>query len=288
MRGDRPILERVASRDIDDREAVEEAYREGDAAMRAGAARRPRRSIRDAAPLDLLRLAVFGLDVDLGKAARKALAETKSSDATTLISEALQVPMETAERDALIAALKRLGDDSAAGPLAGRRPRGSRRRVVGRRSDRLGQGARGRRAVPPRSRRDPLEARAENKARAAYERPDDPDAAARVRRGHARAGARDAPAPTSPIPHLGKRFERHLYADALRVGLEAEKLGATGWRVNAVLALAAYYTRRPRDGLRRAPQAAMKDLPARRVELDVHGGRHGVRRERAGRRSRRP
>ena len=257
VRGDRPILERVASRHVEDRQAVEQAYRDGDAAMRAklleAAAQHP-----DAAPLDLLRQAVFGLDVDLGKAARQALAETKSSDATPLISEALQAPMETSEREALLAALKRLGDNSE---LA-RWLTGVHQGLGGASSavdpaawaKALEAGA----ASRPEP-KDPLTTRAEDMARSAYERPDDPA----PRLDYAEATLEQALETRRTYvsnPNLGKRFERHLYADALRVGLEAEKLGATGWRVNAVLALAAYYGGDPETGYVRA-EAAMPDLP---------------------------
>src|SRR5205085_172720 len=69
----------------------------------------------DVAPLDLLRLAVFGTDVDRSREARKALTGVDSPMATELIADALRVPMDAAERDALLSTLARLG---ASSPLA--------------------------------------------------------------------------------------------------------------------------------------------------------------------------
>src|SRR5262245_61624655 len=93
VRGDRPVVERVDSRALADRTAVEAAYGSGDKAVR--------QSLLDAASkhadvgqLDVLRLAVFGLDADLAKSARKALAATKDPAATDLIADALRAPMD--------------------------------------------------------------------------------------------------------------------------------------------------------------------------------------------------
>jgi hypothetical protein len=111
VRGDRSIIERVASRDIRDREAVEAAYREGDETQRAALLEAAKKQGGDA-PLDLLRLAVFGLDPNLAKSARGALAQSSSAAATDLIDEALRVPIDDTEREALVAALERLGEKS--------------------------------------------------------------------------------------------------------------------------------------------------------------------------------
>ncbi len=56
--------------------------------------------------------------------ARAALAGVDDAGATQLISESMQVPMDAAEREALIAALKRLGESSKLAQLARRRPQG--------------------------------------------------------------------------------------------------------------------------------------------------------------------
>ena len=109
--GDRPILERVASRDARDRVAVESAYAQGDhdakRALLTQALAHP-----EAAPVDLLREAVFGFDVDLSQLAREALAKSAAPEAIPVINEALRVPMAAPERAALVAALDRLGEQT--------------------------------------------------------------------------------------------------------------------------------------------------------------------------------
>jgi len=107
-RADRPLLERVASRDVRDRRAVEEAYARGDRELRRAILERLVVSA-DLDQVDLLRLALFGFDTELAKLARRSLAQVESERAIDLIHEALRVPMETGEREMLIAALERLG-----------------------------------------------------------------------------------------------------------------------------------------------------------------------------------
>ncbi len=258
VRGDRPILERVNSRDMRDRRAVEKAYLEGDAAMRKQLLEKAIEH-GDKAQLDLMRLAVQGLDVDLAKVARKGLAETKTADATQLISDALQAPMEKTERDALIGALKRLGGDSAlARWLAGVHEglSGGKSAVDPQAwAKALGTGA----YPAPRKHAGSLDAAAEDKARAAYENPDDPEPQLEFAEATLKL-ALETRRTYVTNPNMGKRIARHLYADVKRAGAEAEKLGAKGWRVDAVLGLAAYYTGDVKTGYARA-EAAMADLP---------------------------
>ncbi len=258
IRGDRPLAERVASRHIEDRLAVEEAYKKGDAALRKrlleAASQNP-----DAAQLDLLRLAVFGLDVDASKTAREALAKTKAPAATELISEALQSPMDAKERDALIATLKRLGEGSALAKwLAGvHKGLGAKSKAVDPKA--WAEAAATGSYPAPKPDGHTLSSRAEAHARAAYEKPDDPEPRLKYAEANLKL-ALEAPRTYATNPNFGKRVARHLYVEAKKAGLEAEKLGAKGWRVNCVLALAAYYTGDLEAGYKRA-DAAMKELP---------------------------
>lgn len=111
VRGDRPITERVKSFDNQDRIAVESAYLKGDQAERKALLDAAESSL-DTAPLDLLRLAVFGVDSELSKKARSILAKSESEAAVDLITEALRVPMDARERESLVSALGRLGGQS--------------------------------------------------------------------------------------------------------------------------------------------------------------------------------
>jgi tetratricopeptide (TPR) repeat protein len=258
VRGDRPILERVASRHIADRTAVENAYLNGD--------EETRRSLLeaaimngDAAQVDLLRLAIFGLNVDLSRTARSALAQVKTPDAAELVNDALQVPLEPTERDALIGTLKRLGEASVrARWLAGvHQGLAGTSTVVN--AEAWSGLATARRAPAPAFARGALPSHVEEQARAAYERPKDP--APRLEFAESNlALALAAPRVYATNPRIARLVSRHLFQDALRLAKEAEALGAKGWRLNPVLALALYYSGDRAEAYPRA-EAAMKDIP---------------------------
>ncbi len=255
VRGDRPIMERVASRHLADRQAVEAAYQSGDAETRRklleAAIKNPK-----AAPIDLLRLAIFGLDVDLSKTARQALAKVDTPHATQLISEAMQVPMEPSERDALIAALKRLGDKSELAQwLAGLHAGLAEKSKL----DPSAWSKKPKRVAPTPT-HEQLVAQAEYQAQAAESNPDDPGPRLQLAESSL-ALAFEAPRKYVSNQRLARQITRQMYVDAKREALAAEKLGATGWRVNSVLALAAYYTGDAAEAYKRA-DVAMKDLPA--------------------------
>jgi hypothetical protein len=258
VRGDRTIVERVASRDIRDREAVEGAYRKGDAKLRQALLDAALKQGGDA-PLDLLRLAVFGLDTDLAKVARQGLAGSDSPDATDLIDEALRVPMDESERAALVAALTRLGKTSSRAQWLSvvHRGLGSSSTTVDARAWARAQEEYEASAAA----RDLLEldARHAEKIGAAEKAPDDPaaclelaeaslDLAMRARRSNVH-GRR-----------VSRAYTRHLLEEARRVGLKAETLGADAWRTNATIALASYYGGDVETARTRAV-AAVKDMP---------------------------
>jgi len=112
VKGDRSLEERVMSPDNADRTAVERSFIEGNhdrkrAILEAAVA------LGDKAPQEVLRLALFGLDEDLARMAREALAKTNAPENVELIAEALQGPLGDSERAPLIRALERLGKSSA-------------------------------------------------------------------------------------------------------------------------------------------------------------------------------
>ena len=109
VRGDRSLVERVASRDARDREAVEKAFRKGDKELRRTLLEAAVGN-RDAVPMQLFRLALFGYDLELSRVSRDALADSRNPEAIDLIAQALQVPMEEKERKSLLAALERFGE----------------------------------------------------------------------------------------------------------------------------------------------------------------------------------
>ncbi|MHC4851216.1 MAG: hypothetical protein ACYTF5_04305, partial [Planctomycetota bacterium] len=258
-RAERTIIERVLSRDSRDRTSVETAYREGDRATR--------RKLLEAAvangkaeQIDLLRLAIFGLDVELNKLARRALAQSNSERAIALINEALRVPMDIAERDALIAALQRLGRSfpRARTLAAVHVGLASRSRAVDVKT--WAKALAGTEKPAPKE-WTVLESQLEYKTAAAKTRPDDADM--RLELAEAALALAIDPETTKILaadPRTAPKYARLMFEDARRSALKARKLGAKGWRVDAVLAVAAYYLGDAKEAHTRA-EAAVSTLP---------------------------
>lgn len=261
VRGDRPVVDRVASRAVQDRREVEKTYRKGDGATR-GALLDAAIANPEAAPLDLLRMAIFGLDVEMSRKARRALAQTGSAGATKLISESLRVPMDAAERDALIAALKRLGEDSRLARWLGVVHEG----LAGTSSDvdvkgwPKGADLEALAAEARKQYESGLTWRVEERALAAEADPEDPVKRIQLAEDTL-ALAMEAPRAHAFNERMARLFARQLFADARTAAQEAQDLGAQAWRVHTVLALAAYYGGEPEDAYEHAA-AAVKDLPA--------------------------
>jgi hypothetical protein len=218
-RGDLPLAERGASVDALDRTAVEEAYVTG--------SREVRRALLQAVAenpgvqqTDLLRLALFGLDVELAKLARSTLAQGTNEAAVDLIAEALKHPMDPAEREALLAAAERLAREF---PRA--RTLVAVQRGLARPSSRVDVEA-WTAGLADEYRASAVVA-VENRAAESENRPD--DAAARL-------AFAEALASRAQEPGTEREYAALLLEDA-RLALEAARgLGAEGWRVDAVSA----------------------------------------------------
>ncbi len=256
-RGERNPLDLVASPDIRDRQAVEQAYAEGDTTTRRELLTRSVAAGRQA-PVEVLRMAVFGLDADLARIAREALAQTNQAGAADLIAEALRTAVTAEEREALIAALERLSPtDERARNLA----------VVHRglegKGGAIDLGAWGGSnysadsATP-----DSNVARVTRRARAASSRPADPEAAL----GFAEASLQTALDPrtaallSSASSRGGVPMQQLMLEDARRSLNLAKDLGQVGWRVDAVEALLLYYTGDPEPAYPLA-EAAVEAMP---------------------------
>jgi tetratricopeptide (TPR) repeat protein len=113
--GDRPLEERMASRDQADRAAAEQAFLAADPAQKRALLELASRA-GDRPQLGLLRLAMAGFDLELARMARATLAQIApegfSEEAVDLMAEALNVPLEASERAALLDALARWADRS--------------------------------------------------------------------------------------------------------------------------------------------------------------------------------
>lgn len=230
VRGDRPIVERVASRDIRDRVAVEEAYFNGDAAMRRSLLEAASEN-SDVAQVDLLRMAVFGFDAEMNRRARQALVKIESANAFNLITEALRVPMEPAERSALVDALARLGKSTPRARMLAVVHEGlaSRSQVID--VDGWTRALEEIQSSLPVMERSVIESRIANQD--AVLGSSDPELHCDLASAFL-VFALDQ-------PETDDEFRRSLFLDARHTAQAAEKLGAAGWRVNAVIGLADYH-----------------------------------------------
>ncbi len=263
-RGDRSLAERLASPDSADREAVERAWLEGD--------REQRRLLLQAAvaaggraPVELLRLAVYDLDPELAGLGRQALARSESPQAVDLIAKALQQPLPAAERDALVAALERFGQKI---------PRARTLAVVHRGlaadpglvdPERWAEALAGA-AAPEVPGWDQVQARLDYWSELAASRPD--DAAAQLEAAEAfltfALDERSARVLGAAGPRRGGGdMVRLLLEDARRLARRAGELGASGWRLDTVLALTAFHLGEREAALEHASRAVAALPPGR-------------------------
>ncbi len=254
VKGDRSILQRVASRDSTDKSAVEQAWSDADAEQRR-AMLEAAIACGEQAPVDLLRLGVFGLDLELSAKARQALLQAQSPGAVDLIGAALRQQLAPKERDALVGALEKLGEASPqASRLAavhkGLSSRTSALDVEGWTRALAGSGTY---APAP----DPLavEARVDRVEAVAQAQP--ADATAQVELAEALL-ALATEGTTGDIVGDGKAGEmmaKLRFEDAYRAAKEAEKLGAEAWRASAAIAVAAHHLGRQQEALEYAAKA---------------------------------
>jgi len=250
VRGDRSIIERVASRDIDDRKAVEKAYIEGDRTMKQSLLEAAL-DLGKAAPVDLLRLPVFGFDLELSQLARRVLAKSESKGVVNLIDEALRVPMKSDERTDLIAALKRLGESTPRARMLAVVHEGlaGRSDVIDVESwskalDQAGQ------AVDQVD-RSVIEARLNNQDKIF----ESSDVVAHLNLADAFLTV------AFEQPEAQKDYARCLLTDAHQTALNCEKLGSTDWRTSAVIGLSAYYLGNLDEAFARAESAVSRMPP---------------------------
>jgi hypothetical protein len=233
VKGDRSLKEKIESPDSQDREEVEQLFAKADAQQRT-AMLAAALAAGDKAPIELLRQAAFGLDPDLAQKARQGMLVAADPNAVELIADTLQAPMAADERQALAKSLRRFASSRAQSLAAAHAG--------------LADGA------------SAIDAAKWNGALAAA----DYAAAASGRDRAAEAAARDAALKSKPASadarldvaesslliayettastaRGGERLaqaQRQLALDDCRRNLdEAQKLGAAGWRPNALRAL---------------------------------------------------
>ena len=239
-RGDRSILERVASRDNADRIAVEQAYANGTVEMRESLLKAAIQH-GDAEQLGLLRLAVFDLDLNLNKLAREALSKTNSNNAVSLIGEALRVPMADGERKGLIDALARIGKTNSAAKTLSMVHTGLASTDSKVSAEGWSQALVGAEYPAPKD-WSSLEQALDQQELASEAEATDPQTQLEL----AEAALAFAVDPnTARIlnadPSTAQRYSRLHFEDTLQAAKLAQELGASGWRLDAVLCLSHYY-----------------------------------------------
>lgn len=258
--GDKPIEALVSSRRHEHRVMVEQRFRQ--------AKRQEKLRLLDVsaqlgmqAPIELLRQAIFGLDVEVASKARRVLASQRSEAAIDLIARALEVPMPAEERELLIGALEAMSAQfprarSLAITLRGisgepRGPEVAKIRAALAASD----------GAKVAKTRYEVEARIESASKGAAASKD-PMVLAEAELLRAEATLRlavdpEAQASAGRSPAERRRVTELRYADARAAATEAETLGLSDWRTDAVIGLLDHYSGR---------SAASKERIARAFE----------------------
>ena len=248
---DRAPLERVAGSGALDRMAVERAYKAG--------TREERRRLIEATikatavdQVDMLRMAIFGFDVELAKLARRALAQSNSEAALDLIAEALKLPMEPEEQAMLLAAVERLAETY---PRARTLAAVYQGLAVRSQHVDLGSWAKATEDDGFEARQAYASASTQLEQRAA-------DSEARPDDGQARLEFAESLLARAADPTLDRRFTRAALEDARNSAREAADLGVEGWRLDAVLAVTASQLGDRREATQRAVAAVEGGMPA--------------------------
>ena len=227
VRGDRSLAEKVQSPHSVDRSEVERAFAEGDGALRqqllAAAL-----AMGEQAPIELLRQAAYGFDLELAQRARSGLARSSAPGAAEAIGELLRQPLAATEREPLVQGLERLAASDPRAQALVRVHRGLAARSQAVDAESWGKALAGATYAPAPT---PAEhaARQQQLDRAAAAAPADP--LVRVERAEATLAEAGQAAGSARVRNL-------LFADARAEAERAGQLGAPAWRVELVVALA--------------------------------------------------
>ncbi len=255
---ERTLLEKVASTDHRDKVVVEKAYEAGGKQQRQqllqAIVARP-----EGAQADLLRLAIYDLDVELNKLARQALAKTDPAVAIDVINEALRAPMADSERQELIAALRRLAKyhpraSTLAAVHTGLAAQSSTLDAASWDAALAGEKSTPRELVA-------IESQLEYRAVATRQKPKDANSHLELAESSLELAA--SPKTSAMLARNYKtapKYAQLMFDDARRAARKAEQLGAKGFRVDAILAICDYYLGDTRRAHQRA-EVAVRELP---------------------------
>ena len=218
-----PTLHNLAtSANVEYREALEQEYLQGEIETKRTILRLLIEQ-RQVDQVEVLRTAIFGLDLELAELARHALAKCETEGSLDLMAEALKIPLEASDRELLLGAVARMAETSPRARTLQALHSGlslDSRHIDGRSAEALA-----REYEANAGRRVDVQARAE----AVEARPEEPGALLEL------AEAMLARAQETP----DQRFARFLIEDAHSAALEAERLGSAGPRLDGVVAVTA-------------------------------------------------
>lgn len=211
------LLDLVKSADVNDRLKLELTYKNGDRLVKQQILQ-SLESDHVVDQLEVLRSALFDLDVELARLARRALAQCRTDAALDLIAQTLQGPVDSSERQLLMQSVTRMAQT-----LPRARTLASIQNAVSAPSQRIS-------TETPKG--DPARAiadRVDQYAHAVATQPTAPNARMELAESFL-ARAQES---------LSKRQSTLLYKDAESTALEAERLGGKSARLDAVLAVTA-------------------------------------------------
>lgn len=253
IHGDQNIVDRVGSAHIEDKKAVENAFLQAEVSQKRAILRAALEK-GEKASIEVLRLALFTLDPELNRIARNGLANATSEASIDLIVEALRTAVDASEREALLQALTRIGEKSQRARLLASVHRGldAKNSVVDVENWSKALDGPGGRAAPTFGDSYAAESKVAYQSKTASQRPNDPNALLELA---------EATLAYAFELKTSRKNAKLIFQDAHRAAIEAEKQGASGWRVNAVVALAAYYLDDSAQAHARA-EAAVNAMPS--------------------------
>jgi hypothetical protein len=257
VRGDRSLLEKLRSPDSLDREEVERSFEAADAERRRALFEAALAEGEDA-PLEILRLAAWGLDPTMAQQARTGMLAVQDPGAVDLIAETLRAPLAPDERRQLVQALARFGGSSPRARTLATAHQGFTQAGAidaGKWRAALATGN-----YPAATTEGDVVATAQARDEALQARPGDPEARLDVAEASLLQALATMGAGGRGSTRQADRARQLLLADAERETAAAVAMGAAGWRPDALRAVAAWHGGRRKEAFDLAVSAA-PELP---------------------------
>jgi len=237
VKGDRSLQERIASPDSADREQVEREFALADAMQKRRMLELAMKN-EEKVPLELLRQAAHAVDPELAQQARAGMLKTDDPLAVELIADTLREPLDSQERGQLVDKLAQFGDRSTHARTLATAHKGladAASTIDGKRWQSVLVGPAYSSAIGADA---DVVAKAQRRDDALQEAPDDPQARLDVAESSLLQALELTPGVGRGAARLYEQQRELLLADARRHVDKAVALGATGWRVPALRAVA--------------------------------------------------